>query len=50
LAARGARNLDMGEEDVTDPTLLRQIRRQALGVVVRGSLIGLALTVPVLLL
>jgi hypothetical protein len=50
LAARGARDLDDGEQRVEDSTELRQIRRQALGVVLRGSLIGAALTAVVLLL
>jgi hypothetical protein len=50
LAARGARDLDEGEEAIGDAALRWQIRRQALGVILRGSLIGLAMTVPVLLL
>jgi hypothetical protein len=49
LAARGARDLDKGEERVEDSTERRQIRLQALGVVVRGVLIGAGLTVAVLL-
>jgi hypothetical protein len=50
LAARGARNLDEGEEPIEEAALLRQTRRQALGVILRGSLIGAAMTGPLLLL
>ncbi len=50
LAARGARNMDQGEEPIRDPALLRRLRRQARRVNLESLLIGLALTALVLAL
>jgi len=50
LAARGARDLDEGEALVEDPAERWQIRKQALGVMARGVLIGAGLMVPVLII
>ncbi len=44
LAARGARDLDGGEEIVSDPFLLAQLRRQAREVHVESTLLAVALT------
>jgi hypothetical protein len=51
FALQGARDLEAGDgyEKVADKGLLNIQRRRALGVILRGSLIGAALTVPVLL-
>ncbi len=44
LAARGARDLDGGEEAVVDPFLVAQLRRQAREIHVESLLLGAALT------
>ena len=44
LAARGARNMDTGEEAVEDEAERAQLRRQARMVHVRSVLAGAALT------
>jgi hypothetical protein len=51
LAARGARDLDLGQEQVDDPAATRQINRQALKVFAESILgaallTALALTLP----
>ncbi|HEX6767135.1 MAG TPA: hypothetical protein VF103_16675 [Polyangiaceae bacterium] len=50
LAAKGVRNLDGGEQAITDEAELRQVKRQARGVQLRGLALGVALTAVVLLL
>lgn len=44
LAARGARDLDGGEELVSDPFLLAQLRRRAREVHIESALLAVALT------
>jgi hypothetical protein len=41
--------MDSGEENIADEAERWQVRSQALGVIVRGSLIGAALTAGVML-
>jgi len=43
LAARGARDLDGGEEIVSEPFLVAQLRRQARRVHIESALLGVAL-------
>jgi hypothetical protein len=50
LAAKGVRNLDGGEQVITDEAELRQVKRQARGVQLRGLALGVVLTAVVLLL
>ena len=45
LAARGARNLDQGEEPITDALTAGVIRRQAHRVHIQSLLVALVLTV-----
>jgi hypothetical protein len=47
LAARGARQMGETEDLIDDPALRRRLRRQAFGVVVRGTLIGAVMTAGV---
>ncbi len=44
LAARGARDLDGGEEALTDPIMVAQLKRQAREVHAEAALLGAALT------
>ena len=50
LAGRGARNMDTGEEQIEDPEVLRQIRRQALKVNVESVAAAALLTALCLLI
>jgi hypothetical protein len=52
FALQGARDLEAGEgyQPVADKALLSLQRRRAVGVILRGTLIGAAMLVPVLLL
>jgi hypothetical protein len=50
LAARGARNLDNGVEQIDDDQLKAQLRRQALKVYVEAIITGIILAVLFLLL
>ena len=50
LAARGARDLDGGEEPVADEEQARRLRRQARGVHLRAAAFALLLTLMTLLL
>ena len=45
LAARGARNLDQGEEPITDALAAGVVRRQAHRVHIQSVLVALVLTV-----
>lgn len=44
LAARGARDLDDGEEIVDEPFLVAQFRRQAREIHIESALLAVALT------
>jgi len=44
LAARGRRDLDGGEDVVTDPCAVAQLKRQAYQIHVESILLGAALT------
>jgi hypothetical protein len=50
LAARGVRNLDRGEEAITDPNELAQVRRQARRVRLEGLALAVVLTLVLLAL
>jgi hypothetical protein len=50
LAARGVRNLDRGEEAITDPNELAQVRRQARRVRLEGLALAAVLTLVLLAL
>ena len=43
LAARGARDLDDGEQIVSEPFMVDQLRRQAREVHIESALLGVAL-------
>ena len=43
LAARGARDLDDGEQIVSEPFMVTQLRRQAREVHIKSALLGVAL-------
>lgn len=45
LAARGARNLDGGEEPIESPSELLQVRRQARKVYLESAAVAAALTI-----
>jgi len=45
LASRGLRNISDKEERIEDQAELRQVRRQALRVILKGVLVALPLTV-----
>jgi len=45
LASRGLRNISDKEEQIEDQAELRQVRRQALRVILKGVLVALPLTV-----
>lgn len=44
LAARGARDLDDGEEILNEPFMVDQLRRQAREIHIESALLGVALT------
>jgi hypothetical protein len=44
LAARGVQNMDGGDEAITDPSVLAQMRRQARRVHTRAALLAVAVT------
>lgn len=50
LAARGARDLDGGEEIVDEPFMVAQLRRQAREIHIESAVLGVALTGLVLLI
>jgi hypothetical protein len=50
LAARGARKFGKEEEKIEDQAELRQVRRQALRVILKGVLVAIPLTVLAYLL
>lgn len=50
LAARGARNMDNGIEEIKDEAAVQQVRRQARKVNVRSALLATALTIAILLI
>lgn len=50
LAARGARDLDDGEQAVNEPFMVAQLRRQAREIHIESVLLGVALTGLVLLM
>lgn len=50
LASRGLRNLSGQEERIEDQAELNQVRRQAFGVIVKGVLAALPLTLIAYLL
>jgi hypothetical protein len=45
LAARGLKNMDAGDEAITDPSELKQIRAQSRGVHIRAALAGIVVAV-----
>lgn len=50
LAARGARNMDNGIEEIKDEAVLQQIRRQARNVNIRSALLAAVLTIALLII
>jgi len=50
LASRGLRNISDKEERIEDQAELRQVRRQALRVIIKGVLVAIPLTVLAYLL
>lgn len=50
LAARGARNMDSGVEQIDDDAVTAQIRRQARAVIRKALIAALVLTAAVLVL
>jgi len=50
LAARGARNLDQGEEKISDSATVTELRRQARRVHIQASLTAAALTALLMLM
>jgi hypothetical protein len=50
LAARGARNMDNGIEEIKDEAVLRQVRKQARIVNIRSALLAAVLTIAILLI
>ena len=45
LAARGARNLDRGEQKISDPETAAQLRRQARKIHIQSIIVAALLTV-----
>jgi hypothetical protein len=50
LAARGARNMDTGIEEIKNEAILRQVRRQARKVNIQSAIVGAVLTLLLLLI
>jgi hypothetical protein len=50
LAARGLKNMDKGDEPITDPRELSQVRAQSRGVHIRAALTAVVVTVLVTVL
>jgi hypothetical protein len=50
LAARGLKNMDTGDEQITDPGELKQVRSQSRGVHIRAAVTALAVAVLLTLL
>ena len=50
LAARGLRDMDSGEEAITDAAVLEQVRRQARRVQLKSALLAAALVAASLLI
>lgn len=50
LALRGRRNLDAGEEELTDDDLKRALRRRSLGLLAQAAALTALAALPLLLL
>jgi hypothetical protein len=50
LAARGARNMDNGIEEIKDEAVLQQVRGQARKVNIKSALLATVLTIAILVI